>query len=1047
MNKTAIKNFAIWARNELIDKVSHRASLYEIYKEEGRTKKEIDVTQNNKILSPEEKKSRKALINKIEEEGYEEVIEEVAYTWFNRFISIRFMEVNDYLPSGIRMFSSINNEFRPEILEEAINLENPWFNKDKVLNLYREGNKEEELFKYLFISKCNELNKILPGMFQKINDYTELLLPDNLIVSGSVLDRMIKDISEEDWREQVQIIGWLYQYYNTDPKDRVINIYKGTIAKNDIPAATQVFTPDWVVRYIVDNSLGKYWIERNPNSKLKEKLEYLILPKDGKIEYIDERIDPKDLKIIDNCVGSGHFLVYEFEVLMEIYKEYGYREREACEYIVRNNLYGLDVDERARQLAYFSVMMKARSYNRRIFEKNLRTNICVITESNNIDRNHLNFLGNSLSENERELAISSLNKLLDSFKDAKNYGSILKLDKIDFELCSRFINEENTSQLPMSMMDIEEFIEEVNNILIVASIMCDKYHVVATNPPYLNRMNASLKNYADKNYKDYKTDLFSMFMYKNFDYCKENGYSGFMTPNVWMSIKSFLKLREFIVNNKSIDSLIQIAKGSFYKESTVDIMAFVLKNNKSNNPGIYINLESIKNDMDVQKKAFIDIVEGFNYDNLYKKNIKNFKKIPGVPISYWVNNNIYNLYDKNVLFADKFKLCQGLKPGLKTFVKKWFEFDDYKIFFSKKIADKTDLDFYKWYPVCNGGNFRKWYGNYQDVVFWYKNGFYIRNYKNKEGKIGSRVQNERFYFHYGLTWSALTSGDMSVRIVDKGKICCGAGYFIDSSHSTLELIGFLNSNAFNYLKSNINNSLNNEVGDLSKVPFIDIRNNKVKKQIENLSKNNIKISKEDWDMNETSWDFKVSPLLANKVDGKIESAYEAYKKEVNERFEKLKSNEEELNRIFIDIYGLQDELTPEVSDRDITIAKIFDKKEEIDEIIKGNKYVMTREDVVKNFLSYFIGCLMGRYSLDEEGLVYAGGDFDTSRYKSFMPDNDGITIFTDDEYFDEDIVTRFQEFLIKIFGPDDLERNLEFIAGELKGKASDSPREKSGSTF
>lgn len=307
MNKTAIKNFAIWARNELIDKVSHRASLYEIYEEEGRTKKEIDVTQNNKILSPEEKKSRKALINKIEEEGYEKVIEEIAYTWFNRFISIRFMEVNDYLPSGIRMFSSIDNEFRPEILEEAINLDVPWFDKYKVLELYREGNKEEELFKYLFISKCNELNKILPGMFQKINDYTELLLPDNLLLDGSVLDRMIKDIPEEDWREQVQIIGWLYQYYNTEPKDRVINIYKGTIAKNDIPAATQVFTPDWVVRYIVDNSLGKYWIERNPDSKLKEKLEYLILPKDEDIEYIDEKIDPKDLKIIDNCVGSGHF--------------------------------------------------------------------------------------------------------------------------------------------------------------------------------------------------------------------------------------------------------------------------------------------------------------------------------------------------------------------------------------------------------------------------------------------------------------------------------------------------------------------------------------------------------------------------------------------------------------------------------------------------------------------------------------------------------------------------------------------------------------------
>lgn len=1006
-------------------------------------KKEIDIIQNNKILSPEEKKSRKALINKIEEEGYEEVIEEIAYTWFNRFISIRFMEVNDYLPSGIRMFSSINNEFRPEILEEAINLDVSWLDEDKVLELYREGNKEEELFKYLFISKCNELNKILPGMFQKINDYTELLLPDNLLLSGSVLDRMIKDIPEEDWREQVQIIGWLYQYYNTEPKDRVINIYKGTIAKNDIPAATQVFTPDWVVRYIVDNSLGKYWIERNPDSKLKEKLEYLILPKDGDIEYIDEKIDPKDLKIIDNCVGSGHFLVYEFEVLMEIYKEYGYREREACEYIVRNNLYGLDVDERARQLAYFSLMMKARSYNRRIFEKNLRTNICVITESNNIDRNHLNFLGNSLSENERNIAISSLNKLLDSFKDAKNYGSILKLEKVDFELCSRFINEENTSQLPISMMDVEEFIEEVNNILIVASIMCDKYHVVATNPPYLNRMNASLKNYADKNYKDYKTDLFSMFMYKNFDYCKENGYSGFMTPNVWMFIKSYKKLREYILENKSIDSLVQIAKGSFYKESTVDIVAFVFKNSFENSKGKYIRLEDFKGSMEYQREKTLEAIKNPDCEYFFEAGKYDFEEIPGSPIAYWASENIIKSFEDGSLMDNILDVKQGLATADNDrFLRLWHEVDINKTKFDSKDADDLLKSGKKWIPYNKGGQRRQWYGNYDYLVNWEKDGFEIKNFVDDKGKLRSRPQNTGYYFKEAITWSDVTTGKFAMRYRNPGGLhdVTGMSAFKDDSIKLKIVLGLLSTKISGQYFKILNPTLHVQVGDFEKFPVLL---DKSKEDIIlKIVDDSIEISKKDWDMNETSWDFKVSPLVANRSDGKIESAYEAYKREVNERFSQLKANEEELNRIFIDIYGLQDELTPEVSYRDITIAKIFDKKADIDEVIKGNKYVMTREDVVKNFLSYFIGCLMGRYSLDVEGLAYAGGEFDNAKYKSFMPDDDGIAIFTDDEYFDEDIVIRFQDFLIKIFGPDDLEENLEFIAGELKGKASDSPREK-----
>lgn len=742
---------------------------------------------------------------------------------------------------------------------------------------------------------------------------------------------------------------------------------------------------------------------------------------------------------------------------MEIYKEYGYREREACEYIVRNNLYGLDVDERARQLAYFSVMMKARSYNRRIFEKNLRTNICVITESNNIDRNHLNFLGNSLSENERETAISSLYKLLDSFKDAKNYGSILKLEKVDFELCSRFINEENTSQLPISMMDVNEFIEEVNNILIVASIMCDKYHVVATNPPYLNRMNASLKNYADKNYKDYKTDLFSMFIYKNFDYCKENGYSGFMTPYVWMFIKSYEKLRKFIIEKKSISSLIQMEYSAF-KEATVPICSFVLKNS-TDKLGIYIRLTDFIGGMEVQKEKTLEAINNSNCEYFFETDKNDFEKIPGMPIAYWASDKVIKVFED----AKKLEELSDPKQGLATtdnkrFLRFWNEvnFNEIGLGFENRESFNDTQKF--WAPYNKGGQYRKWYGNIDYIVKWQNDGEEIKSvvkekYKNRpyaKGFTKERwdklievwvVKNINYYFKESISWTFISSGDLSVRYYPSGFIfdVSGSSLFVDYPKN-LYLLSFLTTGIANKVLKILNPTINLQVGDIKNIPIIESEENKEK--IINLAKNNINLSKKDWDMYETSWDFKVSPIVANRIDGKIESAYEAYKREVNERFEKLKANEEELNKIFIDIYGLQDEVTPDVSDRDITIAKIFDKKEDIDEVIKGNKYVMTCENVVKNFLSYFIGCLMGRYSLDVEGLAYAGGEFDNAKYKSFIPDDDGIAIFTDDEYFDEDIVTRFQDFLIKIFGSDDLEENLEFIASELKGKASDSPREK-----
>jgi hypothetical protein len=1043
MNKTAIKNFAIWARRELIEKVTKKAKIYGI--EKDKEMKEMDTALNGQVLTSDDKKARKILIEKIDKDGFDETIEEVAYTWFNRFIAIRFMEVNGYIPSHIRVFTSENNEFEPQILSEAIHIDLPGLDKSKVLELYNAGNKEEELFNYLFITQCNALNEVLPGMFQKLNDYTELLLLDGLLRDGSVIDVMIKEIPEEDWKEQVQIIGWLYQYYNEEIKAEVINVTKRkSIEKKDIPAATQIFTTDWVVRYIVDNSLGKYWIERNPDSNLKDKLEFFIMSKNGEMEYNEEKIDPRDLRILDNCVGSGHFLLYEFDVLMEIYKECGYREREAAEHILSDNLYGLDIDERARQLAYFSLMMKVRSYSRRILNKGIEPHVYAVPDSNNLDRKFFKMFGNSLIPEEKEEARQSIEKLLSTFKDGKNYGSILKVEKVDFELCRKYIEDIDIGQLDLFTYNYREFQKEIKNIIDVAEVMTIKYDVVATNPPYLNRMNGQLKEYVNKNYKDYKTDLFSVFMYRNFDLCKPNGYSGFMTPNVWMFIKSYEELRKFIVENKSIDSLIQIAKGAFFQEATVDVIAFVFKNSTSNTPGKYIRLEEFKGGMEIQKEKVLEAIKDPDCGYFYEKSKDDFSKIPGIPIAYWASDNIIKGFETGTLMEEILDVKQGLATANNArFLRLWYEVNQEQCKFDSKNAEDLIASRKKWIPYNKGGQRRQWYGNYDYLVNWENDGFDIKHFTDSNGKQRSVVRSPEYHFKEAITWSDINSGKFAIRYRMPGGIhdVKGMSAFYAGKENLKYILGLMGSPISNYIFKMLNPTISLQVGDFKNFPVIKV-DALMEKKVMNVSNENIYLSKQDWDMHETSWDFEKSPLLSNKVDGRVETAYESYKSEVNERFTKLKENEEELNRIFIGMYNLEDELTPEVSDRDITVAKIFDSKKDIDDEIKGNKYVMTREDVVKNFLSYFIGCAMGRYSLDEEGLVFAGGEFDFSKYTIFKADGDGILPITDQEYFEDDIVELFVKFLKITFGEEHLNENLDFIASELKGKKSDSSRER-----
>lgn len=595
MNKSAIEKYAVWARTEMISKVKQRAYRYGIT-EDGYGEREA-VTVVGQALSTEEQKQRKELVDKISQMGYEQVMEETAYTWFNRFIALRFMEVNNYLPSHIRVFSDSNGDFKPEIIGSALHLELPGLDREKVAS-YIESNQTEELYRYLLLTQCNALNEALPGMFEKMGGYTELLFPDNILRDDSVLARLVTDIPEEDWTDQVQIIGWLYQYYISARHEEVVDLFSGkAIKKEDIPAATQLFTKDWVVKYMVDNSLGRYWIERHPESRLAEKLEFLVTPKSGKLQTIEENVKPEELKFFDPCMGSGHILVYAFDMLMEIYKECGYAERDAASEIIRNNLFGLDIDERCSQLAYFAVMMKGRSYDRRFLTRGITPHVMAIRESNGLRPSSNYGFMRDMSQN------ATWDYLIRIFENAKEIGTLQTVECKKYDSLKKYMDDcEHSAAIDMSFTEWMHSEKTVMEYLIKqAEIMCGKYAVVCTNPPYLNKIDKNLKEFVNANYKDYFGDLFSVFMYRNFEFCQNGGYYAFMTPFVWMFIKTYEKLREFIIRDKHIVSLIQMEYSAF-EEATVPICTFVLQNGKSNAKSLCFRLSEFKGGMDVQRQ-------------------------------------------------------------------------------------------------------------------------------------------------------------------------------------------------------------------------------------------------------------------------------------------------------------------------------------------------------------------------------------------------------------------------------------------------------------
>lgn len=1027
MDKNAIKKFAVWARRELIERVSQRAAIFGITAEDHGDPEADSI--NGRLLSSSEKNQRKNLISSIEEKGFEQVIEEVAYTWFNRFAALRFMEVNGYLPSHVRVFTNDAGEFKPQILTEAIHLELDGLNMDKVYEL-ENANKTEELFKYLLVVQCNALNSILPGMFQRIDDYTELLLPDNLLREGSVIERLVvqgssDSIPESDWTDQVQIIGWLYESYNTERNEIVYDgsLSKERITKDLLPAATTIFTPDWPVHYMVENSLGHLWLEGHPNDSLKSEWKYYLdeAEQEEAVEIELEKIrkeyaklKPEEIKVIDPCSGSGHVLCVLFDTLVRIYEEQGYTARDAVSSIVENNLWGIDVDDRATQLSYFAVMMKARQYDRRFFYRNITPHIYSIKETKSLNEDLVNILqlGDFPLDND---CTAILKYLTEVFVDAKEYGSILKLDSYDYtELKKRWHDIlSTTNESPIWLSSVYD---RVTDIINQAIALTQKYHVVVTNPPYLgnSRFSNALDTYVKKYYSDVKSDL-SMVMYKHAidDMVINNGFVSFITTSSWMFLSSFEKLREYANNSVTLSSLVDFGTELFDgKVGHNPIVSWVIRKYQISTIFTAVRLVDYCYSRRAEKET-----EFFNEKNRYRAKQDNFSRIPGKPIAYWVSDSILHDYKIGRRLDTVAQPKQGIKTADKDrFLRFWHEIDFTK---TSIIAGNAG----KWFPCNKGGEFRKWYGNNEYVVNWENNGYEICNFRDEKGKLKSRPQNLQYMLKEGITYTNISQSSFGARYSPSGFIydAAGSGIFCNDNSMIQYVLGFLTSKVAAAITKITSPTMSFEVGQISTLPFIY----NPCKDIDDLVCNSIDISMKDWDSFETSWDFKEHPFITSarlvnlKKDAiTIKSVFDVWIEESDSRFSRLKENEEELNRIYIDIYQLSDYLTPKVDDDGVTVHRANLHRD------------------IRSFISYAVGCMFGRYSLDIPGLVYAGGTWDPSKYTSFPADEDAILPICDDEYFEDDIVGLFISFVEKVYGKETLEENLQFIADALGGKGT-----------
>ena len=1029
MNKTALKNFAIWARKKLISDITYSAGLLAV-NENGigeplpQSKSDLQLfdigTKDYAEVKGERISQRNSLVSAIRAKAeeldnykvaFEYIVEEVAYTWFNRMIAIRFMEVNGYLP--IRVLSSESGKHEPDIVTTPFDagLEFTGEESGRIYEL-RDNNRLEELFRMLFIRECNHLHDILPELFEATNDYSELLLSLSYTDKDGVVFHLVNDISEDDFNiekeGQVEIIGWMYQYYNTEPKDKVFAALKKNvkITKENIPAATQLFTPHWIVRYMVENSLGRLWIEGHPDDDLRQCWEYYLDEAEqepqvqAQLEEIRagcREISPEDIRIIDPCMGSGHILVYAFDVLMQIYSAQGYSERDAAKLIVEKNLWGLDIDRRAYQLAYFAVMMKARQYNRRILTSGIKPNLFVIDDNRALTPEIIEYIADGDSK-----IAADLRSISNDLTNAREYGSIINVQPVDFSgLIERIGVIAQSDELNLIAMENKRIAcEKILPLVNQAQALSQKYDVVCTNPPYMggSGMNSVLSEYVKRCYSEAKSDLFAALIIKCLEFTKQNGYSSLVTMQSWMFLSSFEEMRTKLLTLNTLTTLMHMENmvmGIAFGTAVSVFRKGAVKGYK----GTYnqIKLADIEN---AKPKSFP--VAGNRFAQVSSDN---FSKIPGMPVAYWVSEKFADVFKNEKLYKYSISPSQNVTGNNDRFVRKFWELSNVK------VGGRDEWIFY-----AKGGGFRKWWGNLLDIVNWTPTARYI--YQHGDGHHASQIINKDYWYRKGITWGLITSSIPSFRVMPEGATFDKGGSTIIVEREVYNYaLGLLNSKVFLVVAKALNPTLNFQVKDICSLPLVisclDVINSTVDKCID--------ISQVDWDSFETSWDFKTHPLL--KPVPLISESFAQWSDECEKRFTQLKSNEEELNRIFIDIYGLQDELTPEVEDKDVTVRRAD----------------LTRD--IKSLVSYAVGCMFGRYSLDVEGLAYAGGEWDGSKYKTFIPDPDNCIPVTDEEYFRDDIVVRFVDFIRTVYGADTLEENLTFIADAL-GTRGNTSRER-----
>jgi len=1067
MNKTSLKLFAIEARNELMEKMRTRLDILGITKN-GIEKakvigKEVEVKGT---LYPKE--SYDSLIRKYKQVGYEELIEESAYTWFNRLTALAFMEANEYIEEKMIFNNGLKNE--PGIIDNYYDFE---FFKNLDSELQKElhdlrdentANSIEKLYSILVEEKCEELSAIMPFMFKKKGTYSDILFPTGLLLENSLLVRIREEIGKE---APIELIGWLYQFYNSEKKDEIF-AKKERISKENVPAVTQLFTPDWIVKYMVENSLGKLALESTGiNENLKDNWKYYI---ESELDKNSEKIKIEDVKILDPAMGSGHILVYAFDLLFEMYENLGWSTKDTVLSILKNNLYGLEIDERAGQLASFALMMKAREKFSRLFsvlkrEETFKLNTLIIEESNSLSER----VKNRIKANN----LNNLNKIIEDFEDAKEYGSILKLETIDKELLEREFNilkesfnnnEQGTLIFNEDELDIniEEDLELIESLIRQHITLVNQYETVVTNPPYMGGKGFSpkLKTYVEENYKDTKSDLFAVFIERCNEFTKKNCYTSMITMQSWMFLSSFENLRKNIIEKTEIKSLNHLGTRAFSEigGEVVSTVAWVSQKKNPKNDGTYLRLVDYNN-ADLKEEEF------FNKANYFQAKQKDFEKIPGSPIAYWVSDKVREIFEKNKKLGEVGEAKQGLATADNNrFLRLWNEVSFSKIGYNISNSQEALESKKKWFPFNKGGEFRKWYGNQEYLVNWENDGYEIKNFYDEKGKLRSRPQNTEYYFKESVTCSAISSSQNSIRYCPSGNIFDVnlRVYFLETDKN-LKLLSILNSKIFHKFGEILSPTLALNANDLDRIPIIF--NDDIK-----LVQQNIDISKEEWDSRETSWDFEKLSL----IDGEdLKAAFENYCSHWRDNFVQLHKNEEELNRLFIEIYELQDEMDEKVSFDDITILKKEAKIVEIDNSkarefsSESEKYLYDRgvslefnkDELVKQFLSYAIGCIMGRYSTNKPGLIMANsddvlelssnkflvkdanGDIRQEVETKFLPDEFGILPITAEKDFSNDIVERVKEFVKFVYGEESLKDNLNFIAEALGNKDNKNPEE------